>query len=275
MRPTTFLVRAFSVALFVAAASAASPTAGQQAGPAPVDPELKRLEGQFLERYLTGKALEGEPYVRELFEKAQRQDPPDRAAYATELMALSLIAQHRLAEVPPLYEAMLGFLRERLGQLHPDIPRLHLRLANFLASVGRPDAAEPHFRAASALLRQILGEQDPDYARVLLERAANLEILGQPREAEQLYRQTISIIERHFGKETELAGMAWERLAMFYDTNGRPDDALKAWGRSKEILAALTGGQFVRADGPKATNAAAPGPRPLPSIPERKPPVPP
>lgn len=274
MRPDTFLVRACAAVLFLGAASVTDPVAGQQAGSDPLDPDLKRLESKFLERYLAGKALQGEPYVRELFEKAQRQDPPDRAAYATELMALSLIAQHRLAEVPPLYEAMLGFLRDRLGQLHPDIPRLHLRLANFLASVGRPDAAEPHFRAASALLRQILGEQDPDYARVLLERAANLEILGQPREAEQLYRQTISIIERHFGKETELAGMAWERLALFYDTHGRSEDALKAWGRSKEILATLTGGQFVRSNGPEAAGQASPGRRPIPSIPARKPPVP-
>lgn len=244
----------------------------------PLDPELKRLESLFIKHYLSGNALKGEPYVRALFEQAQRQTPPDRAAYATELMVLSLIAQNRLAEVAPLYEAMLGFLAKRLGPLHPDIPRLHRNMATFLASVGRPDLAEPHYRAATALLRQILGEQDPDFIRVLLEQAVNLEIIGRHKQAEQMYRQSIGVIEQHFGRESELAGMAWERVALFYEARGRRQDAERAWRRSKEVVVKLTGATIVPGSGtPRQPGrlappgAATPTGRALPAVPLPKP----
>ena len=207
--------------------------------------QLRDLEKTFLEHHVKGDFLVAEEIARDLFVRAQQQEPPLRAAYATELMALSLIALNRQAEIPSLYESMLKALRQRLGLTHPDIPRLHYNLARFFNISQQTSAAEPHYRATVTLLRQILGEKDPDYARIVMEQAGNLEESGKFMQAESLFREVIAILASHFGNQSAPAGMAWERLALFYEARGRKRDAFEAWRHSKEIVAKLTGAKIV------------------------------
>jgi tetratricopeptide (TPR) repeat protein len=142
-------------------------------------------------------------------------------------IAVSLIAQGRLAEAEPLARRVLEIRQKTLGREHPDVAVSLNNLAQVARLQGRYIEAEPLYRRALTIWEKKLGPDHPAVANGLCNLADFYHERGRESAAESLYARALSILEKSLGSGHPQVSIVSVRMAEVYRAQGRQRKAQK------------------------------------------------
>ncbi|GIW86493.1 MAG: hypothetical protein KatS3mg108_0817 [Isosphaeraceae bacterium] len=221
--------------------------------------EATRHLATYYDRF--DRPADAEPLLRDSIRDQERlvAENPGVKSYQEALAASHaqlgrvLLVTGREQEAATAYERADALL-ESLSHIYSDEPRflnersvlLHAR-ADLLATLGRPDRAEPLYRRAIALRTELVDRDDLPLYRVNLAEsrlalALTLQLLGRVREADQELNRLQPLLEAHVSDEPAFVhlklGLA--RLYLQRATNahatGRRTEAIRGYRTTLETL---------------------------------------
>ena len=149
--------------------------------------------------------------------------------------------QGAYTEALPWLEQCVLFVRERLGEDHPDVAQSYNNLAALYKNQGRYTEAEPLYQKALELRQRLLGEDHPHVAESYNNLAALYNNQGRYAEAEPLHQKALELLQRLLGEDHPSVATSYNNLAGLYNDQGRYTEAEPLYQKALELRQRLLG----------------------------------
>jgi serine/threonine-protein kinase len=127
----------------------------------------------------------------------------------------------------PHLRRALELRRRGLSSAHPATAASLRDLGRLLTDLGELSEAESVLEESLRLHRRLFGEEHDDTAAACLDLARVLERQGELEEAEELLLTAFSTLRRLGGIQDPATLRARDRIILFYETRGRPEEAAR------------------------------------------------